>query len=250
MTEKLTAILVDDEDLARESLEAMITGFIPELTVAGTARDIPEAVRLIKRSHPRIVFLDIELPGYSGLQILEFFNPEEIDFDIIFTTAYSQYALRAFQLSAVDYLLKPIQIDDLAQSVKKILKRNRQAFPHGILKENLASAGKGKLVIPHAEGYSFLSLEEILFVKAAGAYSEFIMTTGKKLLVGKNLKDFETALDNRHFFRPNRSYLINLQHVREFIRKDGGFVIMTNGEELPVSTQKREELIAAIGSLR
>ncbi|MBN8706761.1 MAG: response regulator transcription factor [Bacteroidetes bacterium] len=252
MNEKITALVVDDEDLARESLVALIAEFIPNVEVIGTARDLPEAIRQINRLHPQVIFLDIELPGYSGLQILDFFNPEEINFEIIFTTAYSKYAISAFQLSAVDYLLKPIQVDQLESAVMKLDKKgNRFNIQKNMaLKENLTSGSPGKIIVPHSEGYSFLSVPDILFVKASGAYSEFILVSGKKLLVGKNLKDFEPMLESRGFFRPHRSYLINLHHVKEFVRKEGGFVVMTNGEELTVSNNRREDLLTAIASLR
>lgn len=252
MNEKITALVVDDEDLARESLVALIEEFIPNVEVIGTARDLPEAIRQINRLHPQVIFLDIELPGYSGLQILDFFNPEEINFEIIFTTAYSKYAISAFQLSAVDYLLKPIQVDQLESAVMKLDKKgNRFNIQKNMaLKENLTSGSPGKIIVPHSEGYSFLSVPDILFVKASGAYSEFILVSGKKLLVGKNLKDFEPMLGSRGFFRPHRSYLINLHHVKEFVRKEGGFVVMTNGEELTVSNNRREDLLSAIASLR
>lgn len=252
MTEKITAIVVDDEDLARESLVALIGEFIQNVEILGTARDLPEAIRQINRLHPQVIFLDIELPGYSGLQILDFFNPEEIIFEIIFTTAYSKYAISAFQLSAVDYLLKPIQVDQLESAVMKLDKKGSRfnIQKNMVLKENLTSGSPGKIIVPHSEGYSFLSVPDILFVKASGAYSEFILVSGKKLLVGKNLKDFEPMLESRGFFRPHRSYLINLHHVKEFVRKEGGFVVMTNGEELTVSNNRREDLLAAIASLR
>lgn len=252
MTEKITAIVVDDEDLARESLVALIGEFIPNIEIMGTARDLPEAIRQINRLHPQVIFLDIELPGYSGLQILDFFNPDEITFEIIFTTAYSKYAISAFQLSAVDYLLKPIQVDQLESAVMKLDKKGSRfnIQKNMVLKENLTSGSPGKIIVPHSEGYSFLSVPDILFVKASGAYSEFILVSGKKLLVGKNLKDFEPMLESRGFFRPHRSYLINLHHVKEFVRKEGGFVVMTNGEELTVSNNRREDLLTAIASLR
>lgn len=252
MNEKITALVVDDEDLARESLVALIGEFIPSVEVLGSARDLPEAIRLINKYHPQVIFLDIELPGYSGLQILDFFNEEDISFDIIFTTAYSQYAIRAFQLSAVDYLLKPIQVDQLESAVSKLNKKGvRFNIQKNLaLKENLTSGSPGKIIVPHSEGYSFLSVPDILFVKASGAYSEFILANGKKLLVGKNLKDFEDMLESRGFFRPHRSYLINLHHVKEFVRKEGGYVVMTNGEELVVSNNRREDLLNAISSLR
>jgi len=251
MSEKITAIVVEDEDLARESMEAMLDEFIPSIHRLGSAANLPDAVKLIHLHKPQLVFLDIELPGYSGLQILDFFNKDEITFEIIFTTAYNQYAIQAFQLSAVDYLLKPIQVDQLEQAVQKIIRRKVRfdSEKNLALKENMTPGKSGKIVVPHSEGYSFLPVEDILFVKASGAYSEFILVGGKKLLVGKNLKDFETLLENRGFFRPHRSYLINLHHVREFVRKEGGYVVMTNGEELAVSNNRREDLISAVSKL-
>ncbi|TNE73723.1 response regulator transcription factor [bacterium] len=251
--ESIRAILVDDESKARSILKAMLEEYCPQVQISGEAEDLSGAVRLINKEKPQVVFLDIEMPGLTGLQLLDFFNADEISFDIIFTTAYSQYAVDAFRLSAVDYLLKPIQIDELERAVAKI---NRKSITENqaqleSLKINLKEdAPFLRIAVPVSDGLLFINTNEIIYIKASGAYSEFILSNGSKLLVSKNLKEFEKLLRLSHFVRPHRSYIANLHYVKQLLRKDGGYLIMDDGAQIHISPTSRDEVIERMESIQ
>ncbi len=253
MVEKIRGLLVDDEAKARSILRSMLEEFCPQVELVGEAEELSAAVRLINKEKPDVVFLDIEMPGLTGLQLLDFFNPEEIDFDIIFTTAYSEYAIDAFRLSAVDYLLKPIQIDELERAVSKLKTKTKAENKAQIeslkinLKEETAFL---RLAVPVSDGLLFINTHEIRYIKASGAYSEFFLSNGSKLLVSKNLKEFEKVLRLPHFARPHRSYITNLQCVKQLLRKDGGYLIMDDGTQIHISPSSRDEIFAKIDEIQ
>ncbi len=243
----MKAIVIDDEQKAVFAVESIVKEYCTELEWAGSAQDLPSGVRLIKKIKPDIVFLDIEMPGYSGLNLLEFFNEDEIDFEIIFTTAYSEFAIQAFQLSAMDYLLKPIQIDQLVKAVEKIQrKKNREINSEKIsaLKRNLQPETQVlKIAIPVTDGLLFVQSSEISYLKAEGSYTQFFMVDGTKHLVSKILKEYERLLSLKTFFRPHRSFIINLDEVKHYIRKDGGYLVMKNGDHISISQEKKDDLL-------
>lgn len=249
----MKALIVDDEVDSRQSLRKIIEMYVPELQVAGEADDLPEAVKLINKLNPEIVFLDIEMPGYSGLEILDMINPDQYKFDIIFVTAYSEFAIQAFHVSAVDYLLKPLQIEQLVAAVKKVQKKNTDKHDrqnYQILKANMDPSNKVvKVAVPFSDGIKFISSDQIIYLKADGPYSEIILKNGSKELVSRHLKEFERILLRAGFFRNHRSYLINLNEVSQFVRKDGGYLLMSNHDQLPISSDKKEELVSAIENI-
>jgi two-component system, LytTR family, response regulator len=241
------AIIIDDENDARETLSTILRDFCPEIELIGTAADLPSGIKLIYKTKPHVVFLDIEMPEYNGLEILNFIEPELLRFDIIFTTAYSEYAIQAFKLSAVDYLLKPIQIEQLQLAVKKL--RPSPEFDEissrfEALKQNLnTSTGTVRVALPVTDGLLFINSDRIMFIKADRSYSEFVLADGNRIVVSKNLKEFEYLLNRSTFYRPHRSYMINFDYLRQFVRKDGGYLLMESGDEIPISNEKREELV-------
>lgn len=249
----MNVLIVDDELDSRRSLRKIIEMYLPEIQIAGEADDLPEAVKLINKINPDIVFLDIEMPGYSGLEILDMINPDLYKFEIIFITAYSEFAVQAFQVSAIDYLLKPIQIEHLVTAVKKVQKIksaeiNRQNYQ--ILKSNMDPSNKVvKVAVPFSDGIKFISSNQIIYLRADGPYSEIFLKNGSKELVSRHLKEFERILIRAGFFRNHRSYLINLNEVTQFVRRDGGYLLMSNNEQLPISSDKKEELISAIENI-
>lgn len=249
----MNAIIVDDEFDARQSLKKMIEIYAPDVQVLGEADELPEAVKLINKQNPDIVFLDIEMPGYSGLEILDMINPEQFKFDIIFVTAYSEFAIQAFQVSAVDYLLKPVQIDQLVSSIDKAKRKKKDELNiqnYSALKTNMNPSNKiVKIAVPFSDGIKFISSDQILYLRAEGPYSEIFLKNGSKEFVSRHLKEFERLLVKASFFRNHRSYLINLNEVSQFIRRDGNYLIMSNGENLPISSDKKDELISAIENL-
>jgi len=239
----LKAIIVDDEGKARRILERFIVEYCPQIEIVAMAEDVPQAVKAIQKTNPDVVFLDIEMPGYNGFQLLEFFDT--IDFEIIFTTAYSEFALRAFQVSAIDYLLKPIQIDQLTQAVQKLEKMHG----HSLIKERLATLEKNleeykikKIVIPLSEGSLFVELKDILYLKAEGSYANIFFKDGNKVIVSKNLKDYEDQLTMEEgFFRTHRSFLVNTDYIKQ-ISSDGSEATMINDAVINISRERKQEL--------
>ncbi len=200
-------------------------------------------VKAIHKYQPDVVFLDVEMPQYSGFQLLEFF--EEVNFEIIFTTAYQEYALQAFQVSAIDYLLKPIQIDLLLRAIEKAQKihlaQNVERFQ--TLKANMAEEHIKRIALLVAGGLTFVEIDDIICMQADGAYTHIVLKNKQKILVSKNIKSFEEMLTQPCFFRPHRSYIINLNHVRQFMKQDGRCILMADGETISISKEKREEFL-------
>jgi len=196
-----------------------------------------------------LVFLDIEMPGHSGLELLEFFSEHEIDFQIIFTTAYDHYAVQAFKLSAVDYLLKPISPVELKQAVLRASKRKVSTDDSIVkLKENLQGEAKLKLAIPQLNGFRFIDHSEIIFLKGERAYATIFLKDGSSVLASRNLKYFEELLaSNTAFFRCHRSYLVNLDHVKEYVRTDGGNLILQGEKSVSVSADRMPFLLERLG---
>lgn len=238
----LKAIIVDDEAKARRILEKFLIEYCPQIQILAMAEDVPHAVKAIQEYHPDVVFLDIEMPGYSGFQLLEFF--EEIDFEIIFTTAYSDFALRAFQVSAIAYLLKPIQIDQLTNAVQKLEKIQGNSFIKQrmeILQKNLEEYQIKKIVIPLSEGSLFVELNDIVLLKAEGSYANIFFKDGTKVIVSKNLKDYEDQLTvEEGFFRTHRSFLINTKYITQ-ISSDGSEATMVNQSVINISRERKQD---------
>lgn len=239
----LKAIIVDDEGKARRILERFIVEYCPQIEIVAIVEDVPEAVKAIQKTNPDVVFLDIEMPGYNGFQLLEFF--EEIDFEIIFTTAYSEFALRAFQVSAIDYLLKPIQIDQLTLAVQKLEKIHGNSLIRerlAILQKNLEEYKIKKIIVPLSEGSLFVELKDILYLKAEGSYANIFFKDGNKVIVSKNLKDYEDQLTMEEgFFRTHRSFLVNTDYIKQ-ISSDGSEAMMINDSIINISRERKQEL--------
>jgi len=237
-------IIIDDEPKARVLLEAIIKDYCPQLQLMALCEDLPSGVKAIKKYQPSLVFLDIEMPGHSGLELLDFFNEEEVNFNVIFTTAYDEYAIQAFRFSAIDYLLKPIQHTQLVEAVERFFKRQDQfrALSFKTLRENLNHTTNWedkRIAIPSGQSIYFFKPSDIILIKGEAAYSEIHLRNGNKLMVGRNLKHFETLLhDIPVFFRCHKSYIINRNEVREYIKSDGGVLVMSNGTQAALSVEK------------
>ncbi len=240
------AIIIEDEERAASLLEEMLKEIEPRIEVVDTCADLPTGVKSIRRYSPSIVFLDIELPVYSGIQLLDFFNTEEINFHIIFTTAYNDYAVRAFEMSAVDYLMKPIQEDKLRIAIGKALSKQTdtklEILP--LLKQNLAPGNNRRIAVPVANGLEILNVKDICYLKAEGSYTQIFFVASPNLLVSKNLKYFEFILSGcENFLRVHRSFIVNLNFVKRVIRKDGGILCLENKTELPIAEDKLEKVL-------
>jgi two-component system LytT family response regulator len=246
-----SAIIVDDELMARNLLNDMISMYCPEIEVIALCKDLPEAVKAIAKNKPSLVFLDIEMPGYSGMDIFDFFDEDAIDFSIIFVTAYNNYAIQAFKLSAVDYILKPIESDDLITAVSLFVKKsetNRNKYK--VLKSNLKQDSAQRIALNTMNSVSFVNLNDILFFQAEGAYTKIVLQDGKVFTQSKGLKSFEyITVSNSQFIRCHKSYIVNLHFVTDFVRKDGGYLIVNHVYNISVSSEKTADILEKIATL-
>lgn len=240
---KWTAVIIDDEKHARNLLRGMIETYCPDLTILGEAEDLPSGVKLIRKQMPDLVFLDIEMPGHSGLELLEFFDDEEVKFNVIFTTAYQEYAVKAFKLSALDYLLKPIEPHDLEETFNRFRKGQQMQQQTDQLKLATRNVNLESIAIPLALGLKFVSLEDIIYLKADNSYTEVYLKDGTCLTASRTLKNFEDALEgDQRFLRCHKSYLVNILFVSDWIKSDGGYLLMKNGDQVSVTSEKAKEL--------
>lgn len=245
---QLKAILVDDELPSLQNLEQKIREFCPDIHIIATAQKPEEAIQLIEQMHPDVVFLDIEMPRMNGFKMLE--QIKEKDFDIVFTTAYNHYAIDAVRISAFDYLVKPVAVKDLQDTVARLLKSQNKQTPEklDVLRQNLSDSRSqsDKITISTNEGVEFYEISQIVRIESSSNYSKIYFKDGKNILVTKLLKDFEEILLPYRFFRIHNSHLINLSYIKKYIRGDGGQVVMQNNEVIDVSRRKKEEFLKLI----
>jgi two-component system LytT family response regulator len=247
---KLKAIIIDDSPQARKLLLMMLEEYTKDLEVIAEAEQAAQGLDLIKKHLPDVIFLDIEMPGKSGIQLAEQLLIEKINPAIVFTTAYNDYALKAFRLSAIDYLLKPINEKHLQEAIEKIKKVHPKAEEEKKLKTfitNYNTAFPKTLSIPTSTGYQFLKIDTILYMKADGSYTHIFFDKEKSITVSKNLKYFETALDGySQFIRVHRSYLINLLQMKKFDKQNRGEIIMNDDAIIDLAREKREDFFNAV----
>ena len=242
----VTTVIIDDEVAARNVLKEMIETLELPVTILAMAEDVPSGVKAINKHRPDFILLDVEMPVYNGFQLLDFFDP--INFDIVFVTAYSEYAVRAFQVSAVDYLVKPIQADYLKTAIERVEQnRNISKERYDVLKKYTAANEIQRIALPISNGLLFTDLKDIIYIKAEGSYSCFHLTDGRKVLVSKKIKEFENILlPTGHFFRTHRTYLINLHKIKQYIKTDGGHILMNNGDIVSISRELKEDFLNKI----
>lgn len=246
--EMLKAILIDDELPSLENLQRKLEEFCPDIKVIATALKPEEAIRLIEVHQPDVIFLDIEMPRMNGFKMLE--EIKEKDFDIIFITAYNHYAIDAIRISAFDYLVKPVAVKDLQNSVNRLINSHRKLVPEklDVLRQNLSNSRSqnDKITIVTNEGVDFYEISQIIRIESSSNYSKIHFKEGKILLVTKLLKDFEEILVPYRFYRIHNSHLINLSYIKKYLRGDGGQVIMQNEEVIDVARRKKEEFLKLI----
>lgn len=239
---RLKVIIVDDEQDAVNFIHSIINEYCPGLEVVGIAFNKADGLKQINNKQPDLVFLDVEMPQGSGFDLLA--QLPEKKFDVIFITAFNHYAIKAIKFSAVDYILKPINIQEFILAVEKVIeKRNSLSYQNAdftALLENLKSALPFKLAIPSSEGMEYLSTRDIIRIEADRSYCWFYLNDMRKLLISKNLKEYQELLNDRNFFRPHNSHLINLEYVKKFIRTDGGYIEMTDGSNVPISRNRKD----------
>ncbi len=245
----IKAIIVDDELSCIESLQYDLKNNCPEVEIIDACLSPKEALLAIRHKQPQLIFLDVQMPWMNGFEMLEVL--EEINFAIIFTTAYDQFAARAFRISAIDYLLKPIDVSDLKQAVDKaaakILQKAGSANISNLLHNIKNNDRNQRAAFPGRNGYEFIELDNIIYAKAEGAYTHVTLRDKRKLVISKTLSDIEEMLPSSPFQRVHHSTLVNLAHVTHFLKSDGGYLIMDNGEKLIVSKSKKDDLMIKLG---
>ncbi len=242
----LQCIIIDDEKSARTSLAQFLVDYCEQVELLGMASNIDEAKRLIDQHQPNLIFLDIEMPHGNAFDLLERF--ERIDFSIIFVTAFSQYAVRAFNLSAAHYLLKPVDIDLLIEAVEKVEQDQRQkcSYLHTeVLLQNIrqVNSQKNKIVIPLMDGFELVRLEDVLYMVADDNFVHIHISNGKSFMACRSLKFYEEQLQSNGFFRIHRKFLINVEHVIRFRKTKPPLVQMSNQKELELSQSKRKAFL-------
>lgn len=246
-TKLLRAVLIDDEANCLKMLEWELKNSCPEIDIIRTCSSGKEGLLAIKEEKPDVVFLDIEMPYLNGFEVLELVP--EINFDVVFTTAYDKFAVRAFKSSAVDYLLKPIDGEDLRVAVDKIVakqEKDQAAVDINFLLQQLEDARNNRLkriALPTFEGLTFIQTDEILYCQSDNNYCYIILRDNKKILISKTLKDVEEMIDSKAFFRVHNSYLVNLNEVANYLKADGGCLVMSNGDEVRVSRSRKDRLL-------
>lgn len=248
MNKKIKTILIDDEINARENLRYLIENYCPEIEIINEAENVDEAIILIEKLNPDLVFLDIEMPQKNGFELVKHFN--NINFHIIFATAYDSFAIKAFEVSAVDYLLKPIDIDRLKNAVEKVHFLTQQqtlVSNYKALKENIKTNKLKKLSIPYKNDYVLVDLENIFYFEASRMYcticvNESTSTSEKNYTYAKKLKHFEETLcENTNFIRVHRSWIVNLKHVISYSKKEHT-LLLRNNKTIPISKNYKDIL--------
>lgn len=243
---KLRAILVDDEEGARDVLQNLLLRFCPNVELIAKCENVLQAVEIIKKEQPDLVFLDIEMPNYAGYEIVDFFD--EVNFEIIFVTAYDQYAIRAFEIAAIDYLLKPVDIERLQNAISKVEKQKnllQQTERLSILKESMENKQLNNIVVSDKGQQHVIPLEKLIAIEAQESYC-ILHTADKQFIASKNLKHFETVLESiPRFFRVHKSWLINKDHLKNYSKSELT-IQLSNGLTTKLSKYKKVEFEEAI----
>lgn len=244
----MKAIIIDDEAKARNLLKILIDEHCPKITQVFQADHLLKGVDIIKKEQPQLVFLDIEMPEHSGMEILDFISKEDYNFEIIFTTAYQEYAIKAIELSALDYLLKPVRVAKIKKSVDKAIEFMGKSKINQRLEELKAvfkSNEFKKIGLPVKDGIEFVAFKDIIMMEADGMYTKIYIKDQKAVLfISKPLKYFWENLNTIDlFYKPHRSFLINLNYIKKYVRSDGGYIVMDNEKSVSLSKSKTDEFI-------
>lgn len=241
----ITTIIVDDERHSCEALQILIEDCCPELSVAAVCYSGEEALQKIVSLHPQLVFLDIEMPNMNGFQLLE--QLPKIDFELIFTTSYDQYAIKAIKFSALDYLLKPVDREELERAVQKVQKKVNSTLSQQLeillQKVNQPSNPVQRIALPTMQGLELVPINSIISCSSNSNYTEFFLTDNRRILVSRTLKETEEMLDGYAFVRVHHSHIVNLNEITKYIKGEGGYLIMTDGSTVDVSRSRKEALM-------
>ena len=247
----IKAVIIEDEMHSRNTLKNLLNEFCSEVEILGEAESVSEAVKLVTETKPDILFLDIELRTGTGFDVLK--QLSNYNFEVIFTTAFDQYAIKAVKFSSLDYLLKPIDIEELQKAVEKARQiKNQEVYRKQLetLMHNLKQrkSSFSKICLATSDGFEFVGVNDILYCKAEGSYTKFVLTNNN-LLVSKHLKEYESMLLEQDFMRVHNSYLINLKEVKRFVKTDGGYIVMSNDDVVSISRSKKQDFIEVMSAL-
>jgi two-component system, LytTR family, response regulator len=247
----MKAIIIDDEKDSIKILEVMIRKFAPSVDVVATCTDPVDALEKIKTLKPQVIFVDVHMPQLTGFELLE--QTDRSSFDVIFTTSSEQHVLKALKTGAIDYLLKPVQGEELKIAVEKVaVKRNQVPAAQLEMLMNYFKPQKPKVkrvALTASDHLVFVDVNDILYCESDSNYTTFFLANGEKVIISKTLKDVEEMLGGDDFFRVHASYLINMKHVSKFTRGDGGFVVMSNNQQISVSRKKKDEFFEMFSKL-
>lgn len=241
----MKAVIVEDEMHNREALKNLLVEFCNDVTVVGVAGSVPEAILVINQTRPDVIFLDIELQTGTGFDVLAQLtdsNPE-----VIFTTAFEHYAIKAIKFSSLDYLLKPIDMEELQNAVAKARARKHESVHKQqleVLLANLNANTLKKICLATADRIEFVRVEDIIMCEANGSYTNVYLKDHRKILVSKHLKEYETLLADERFMRVHNSFLINLNEVKQFVKSEGGYILMNDNRQVSISPKRRDEFFA------
>jgi two-component system LytT family response regulator len=242
----IKCVLIDDESNSLEMMEWLLKTYCPQVTIAAMCNSGEKGIEAINKYKPDVVFLDIEMPHMNGFDMLEQIG--RLSFDVVFCTAYDQFAIKAFRYSALNYLLKPVDPDDLTETVRRL--EAKQSIPTReqieLLLQNIKTANRPtvpRIALTTSDGLIFVSTSEIIYCEAESNYTNIVLRGGKKIMVSKVLKDIDEALSGPDFFRVHNSYLVNLNHIKKFVRGEGGYVVMDNDATISISRSRRQEFM-------
>lgn len=246
----LKCIIVEDEPLSATALEDMLKENFDDIKIQAVAHNGNEGIIAINKLKPHLVFLDVEMPGMSGFEMLS--QISDINFEVIFTTGHDKYLMQAIRSSALDYLLKPVQMDDLKTAVEKARKRqtpDNLLVPLLLNNTGIAKRRITRIALPTMEGYLFVNVDGIIHCDADDNNTMIHFTDGHKMLITKTLKDLEELLEGNDFCRIHHSHLVNINHIRKYVRGNAGYVLMTNGTSVNVSRSRKEQFLKQVAHL-
>ena len=248
----ISVVIVEDERHSRETLKSLLVEFCTDVEIAGMAGSVEEAREVITKVHPDLVFLDIELQTGTGFDVLN--SLSDLHFGVVFTTAFEHFAIKAIKFSSLDYLLKPIDIIELQQAVEKAKEKKDDALKQKkleVLLNNIKASpgGERKICLATLNSIEFININEVLYCEADGSYTNFYLKNGDKLLVSKNLKEYENMLTDYNFMRVHNSFLINLAEVKSLVKSEGGYILMNNNSQISISPKKREMFMSKMAAL-
>lgn len=246
----IKAVLIDDIEQARMTFRKDLEVYASDIEVIGEASGVVEGAKLLRQVQPDIVFLDIQMQDGTGFDLLDILT--EIPFKIIFITASDAHAIKAFRYAAIDYLVKPVDPDELVQALEKFRKENRnETDNYKLLNESLkqGSQRQERLALHAQDKIHIVQIADIIRCESSVNYTEFFFKNANRILVSRTLKDFEDILSDQGFYRVHQSHLVNTKMIREFVKTEGGHLIMTDGKMIPVSTRKRADVVKMLETL-